>query len=514
MKLSKEDIQKFATEDEKKILKEYEEFKGPNFRNLICDIFKLKKRLIALHHRYGARENFGVDKIRDLKDKWDYNSLRYGSQEERKMAGLIDELSHWAGYYNGEETERPKWTVKGASFGKMPWDVKESKELSERRRGYVQLYKSQIKIIDKFIEDNFNKIKRGGLWFNVDDWPELYEEVAAVRETETLYQDINRYVSDKLSDMPRREWEEESFDSLLNNDDKEALLEINNYNNREFLKESLADSIAMRYIEDSNGILDVWEDTVRKMTPEELGETEFEFESARDGITWYIQKWTIPGEHREEKKEIRKLYQKYLNRLRKVKKEMKLKKPDFSKTVDTDRIKNLSDEEAKTILKMFGEDVEKYTTEDEKKILAEEKNEKGKTRKVDNPYEIYKGDDYGYRDWEWRILKHYQTPEKEKNNPYARVFCAVKSPMTYDSWEYGDTYCKDIPGYKYEDESKSEPIKKNSTYNLNMNTQSGKIAAIVRELGYADNKHDEEIEALIEMSPEELDATLVTLGLK
>jgi hypothetical protein len=70
------------------------------------------------------------------------------------------------------------------------------------------------------------------------------------------------------------------------------------------------------------------------------------------------------------------------------------------------------------------------------------KNTMGKTRKVDNPYEIYRSD--YLPNWEWRVLKKYQSPEKEKENPYARWFCAVKSPMTYGDWEYGDTYVKDI----------------------------------------------------------------------
>jgi len=67
------------------------------------------------------------------------------------------------------------------------------------------------------------------------------------------------------------------------------------------------------------------------------------------------------------------------------------------------------------------------------------KNECGKTRKVDNPYEIWTSGD-----WEWRVLKKYQSPEKEKTNPYARWFCAVKSPFTYDGYDYGDVYVKDI----------------------------------------------------------------------
>jgi hypothetical protein len=49
--------------------------------------------------------------------------------------------------------------------------------------------------------------------------------------------------------------------------------------------------------------------------------------------------------------------------------------------------------------------------------------------------------------WEWRVLKHYQTPEKEATNPYARAFCAVKGPGTFDGYDLGDTYLKDILGY-------------------------------------------------------------------
>jgi len=66
------------------------------------------------------------------------------------------------------------------------------------------------------------------------------------------------------------------------------------------------------------------------------------------------------------------------------------------------------------------------------------KNECLKERKVDNPYEIWKHEDAG---WEWRVLKKWQVDD---DKPYARWFCAVKSPMTYDSWEYGDVYVKEI----------------------------------------------------------------------
>ena len=70
------------------------------------------------------------------------------------------------------------------------------------------------------------------------------------------------------------------------------------------------------------------------------------------------------------------------------------------------------------------------------------KNLCGKTREIEDPYEIWTNDS----GWEWRVLKKYQTPEREAQNHYARWFCAVKSPMTYGSWEYGDTYVADVTG--------------------------------------------------------------------
>ena len=65
------------------------------------------------------------------------------------------------------------------------------------------------------------------------------------------------------------------------------------------------------------------------------------------------------------------------------------------------------------------------------------KNLCAKTRKVESPYEIWKAAD----GWQWNVLKKYQADD---NKLYARAFCAVKSPFTFGSWEYGDTYIKDI----------------------------------------------------------------------
>jgi len=51
------------------------------------------------------------------------------------------------------------------------------------------------------------------------------------------------------------------------------------------------------------------------------------------------------------------------------------------------------------------------------------KNECGKMRDKDNPYEIWKGNGF-----EWRVLKKYQKPELEAKNPsmYRRLKAMVK----------------------------------------------------------------------------------------
>ena len=69
------------------------------------------------------------------------------------------------------------------------------------------------------------------------------------------------------------------------------------------------------------------------------------------------------------------------------------------------------------------------------------KNKKNKTRKISNPYEIWKTED---GTWEWRVLKHYQSTENEEKNPEARVFCGVKSPYTYGEYELGDVWLSEI----------------------------------------------------------------------
>jgi hypothetical protein len=65
------------------------------------------------------------------------------------------------------------------------------------------------------------------------------------------------------------------------------------------------------------------------------------------------------------------------------------------------------------------------------------KNLFAKLRKVDNPYEVWATDD----GWEWRVLKKYQVDD---DKPFARWFCAVKSPNTFGSFDMGDVYVADI----------------------------------------------------------------------
>jgi hypothetical protein len=57
-------------------------------------------------------ENFGQDEVRKIKDAYDYNSLVYGSPEERKQADKIDAFDDWCMNYTG-----PKNDPEPESFG-------------------------------------------------------------------------------------------------------------------------------------------------------------------------------------------------------------------------------------------------------------------------------------------------------------------------------------------------------------------------------------------------------------
>lgn len=76
------------------------------------------------------------------------------------------------------------------------------------------------------------------------------------------------------------------------------------------------------------------------------------------------------------------------------------------------------------------------------------KNLFGKSKSKDAPYAVYKG--YGpMGNTEVRVLKTYQSHEREKENPYARWFVAVKTDMTFGSYDIGDSYISEaIRGLK------------------------------------------------------------------
>ena len=92
------------------------------------------------------------------------------------------------------------------------------------------------------------------------------------------------------------------------------------------------------------------------------------------------------------------------------------------------------------------------------------KNKFGKSKDIDNAYATYRvvNESNGVY-LEWKILKTYQKKDNEDKNEYARWFTACKSPMTYDRWEYGDAYIKEILNVNPELVSATEEWKE--TYN-------------------------------------------------
>ena len=71
------------------------------------------------------------------------------------------------------------------------------------------------------------------------------------------------------------------------------------------------------------------------------------------------------------------------------------------------------------------------------------KNLMGKSRNVQTPYAIYKGQlPHPFGDTEMRLLKTYQVPANECKNSFARWSVAVKTDMTHGSYDMGDSYIR------------------------------------------------------------------------
>jgi len=71
------------------------------------------------------------------------------------------------------------------------------------------------------------------------------------------------------------------------------------------------------------------------------------------------------------------------------------------------------------------------------------KNLCGKTVTREHAYEVWATADGS---WTWYVLKKYKAPEAEANDPYARWFCLVTSPIVGESGELGDVYVREITG--------------------------------------------------------------------
>ncbi len=63
------------------------------------------------------------------------------------------------------------------------------------------------------------------------------------------------------------------------------------------------------------------------------------------------------------------------------------------------------------------------------------KNPCAKTMKPEQAYEVWQSYDGS---WTYYVLKKYQSSEKEAQNPYARWYCRVTSPLTTERGDYGD----------------------------------------------------------------------------
>jgi len=67
------------------------------------------------------------------------------------------------------------------------------------------------------------------------------------------------------------------------------------------------------------------------------------------------------------------------------------------------------------------------------------KNPLGIRRDIEDPYATFMAGGC-----EIRVLKTYKLAKNEIADPYARWHTVGKSPMTFGSWEYGDTYRREV----------------------------------------------------------------------
>ena len=75
-------------------------------------------------------------------------------------------------------------------------------------------------------------------------------------------------------------------------------------------------------------------------------------------------------------------------------------------------------------------------------MAERQKNLLGKSRNIQKPYAIWKGQG-PFGNTEMCLIKTYQVPANEAKNQYAKWMVAVKSDMTHGSYDMGDSYIKE-----------------------------------------------------------------------
>lgn len=78
--------------------------------------------------------------------------------------------------------------------------------------------------------------------------------------------------------------------------------------------------------------------------------------------------------------------------------------------------------------------IDKFDVQEMEKLTTKQRFDQHK------PIEVWVSFD---QSWKWEVYRKYQKPEKEIENPYARWFCKVYSPIVPDG-EIGDVYISEI----------------------------------------------------------------------
>lgn len=72
-----------------------------NENNFMITIKNFKAKMIEKAKKQGSIwENFGQKELHNLKEKYNYNDLKYGNEKERLKAKMIDELDNWASHFD------------------------------------------------------------------------------------------------------------------------------------------------------------------------------------------------------------------------------------------------------------------------------------------------------------------------------------------------------------------------------------------------------------------------------